>query len=223
MVNLWLLVFIGIAAADWLAVWHKRQQISYLTKPAALAALLIWYGLAGHFKENLLWFGVGLFLSFLGDIFLMLTHGYFSYGLAAFLLAHLAYISVLSQPLPQVTIPFYVLGLTLVSNWLIIFGQLCSAMKASTAKAKVVWPVGIYSAMITVMLFFALMTLFHPGWKFPAAVLVSVGGLLFYCSDTMLAYDRFIRPFARARFWVRVTYHLGQLGLAAGVLLNYLS
>jgi hypothetical protein len=35
----------------------------------------------------------------------------------------------------------------------------------------------------------------------------------------MLGFDRFVRPFKHARLWVRITYHLGQLGLAAGALL----
>ncbi len=223
MFNLWLPVFIGVAAADWLAVWHGRQRVSYLTKPAALTALLVWYGSAGHFSGGLLWFGLGLLFSLLGDVFLLLTYRYFIFGLIAFLAAHLTYIVVLSQPLPSPGIPLYVLGLTLISNWLIIFGQLRVALKSTKGQAKVAWLVGIYSLVITIMLFFALLTLFRPDWKLTAAIPLAAGGLLFYCSDTMLAFDRFIQSFPHARFWVRVTYHLGQLGLAAGVLLHFLN
>lgn len=222
MFNIWLPVFALAAIADWLAVWHSWRRMGYLTKPAAMLALLVWFGFTGQFNDSLLWFGIGFFFSLLGDIFLLLSHRYFIFGLVAFLLAHLAYIAAFNQQLPQINVAFYVLGLTLVSVWLLIFGGLRSAMKRSSLHAKMVLPVGIYSFAITVMLFSALLTLFRPDWDRTAALLVGGGGLLFFCSDVMLAFDRFVQPFQHARFWVRITYHLGQLGLAAGALLQVL-
>jgi len=72
------------------------------------------------------------------------------------------------------------------------------------------------------MLFSTLATLVGRDWDVPADARAAAGGLLFFCSDSLLAFDRFVRPFPRARFWVRVTYHLGQLGLALGALLHAL-
>jgi uncharacterized membrane protein YhhN len=40
------------------------------------------------------------------------------------------------------------------------------------------------------------------------------GAVLFMISDTLLGWDRFVRPISWARPAIIVTYHLGQLGLA---------
>jgi uncharacterized membrane protein YhhN len=41
-----------------------------------------------------------------------------------------------------------------------------------------------------------------------------VGAVLFMISDTLLGWDRFVRPISWGRPAIIVTYHLGQLGLA---------
>jgi uncharacterized membrane protein YhhN len=55
------------------------------------------------------------------------------------------------------------------------------------------------------------------------AALVSAGSVLFYASDGMLAWDRFINPLSHARLRVMVTYHLGQFGILGGALLMALA
>jgi len=222
MLTAWLLAYLLLAAADWLAIWRGWQRAGYLTKPAVLAVLLIGFGAQGLFSGSLLWFGIGLFFSLLGDIFLLLTHSYFIFGLTAFLIAHAAYIIGFNQPLPEAGFPLYILGLVIFSGWLVLFGRLERALRASRRNARMRLPVALYSVVLAVMLFSALLTLFRPDWDFPAAICAALGGLLFFFSDTLLAFDRFVRPLKRARFWVRVTYHLGQLGLAAGALLHIL-
>ena len=222
MLNVWLLAYLMVAAADWIAVWHGWRRVSYLTKPAALVFLLAWFGVVGRFHGSLGLFGLGLCFSLLGDIFLMLPRRFFMAGMAAFLCAHLAYIVYFNQRLPQVTLPFWVLALTLAGVWLVIFGSIRLALKQSSLHRRMLVPVGTYSVVIALMLFSALLTLFRPEWQLESALLAAVGGLLFFVSDTMLAVDRFVRPFKRARFWVRITYHVAQLALAAGALLHAL-
>jgi uncharacterized membrane protein YhhN len=43
--------------------------------------------------------------------------------------------------------------------------------------------------------------------------------VLFYASDSMLAWDRFLKPLSHARLRVMVTYHLGQIGIILGATL----
>lgn len=221
MINPWLPVFLFLAAADWLAVGQGWRRIGYITKPASLIALLIWFGTVGHFQGSLLAFGFGLFFSLFGDVFLLLAHRFFIFGLAAFLLTHVSYVVAFNQPLPELSLPLYILGLAVFSVWLMIASRLERAISLSGAHARMRLPVAGYSVLIALMLFSALLTLFRPDWNPAAAVLAAGGGLLFFISDTMLAVDRFIHPFPNARFWVRVTYHLGQLALAAGFLMNH--
>lgn len=218
MFNPWLLLFFIFAAADWFAVWHQRARISYFTKPAAIAVLIIWFAAAGCFQVSLLIFGIGLFLSLIGDVFLLLTHRWFRAGLTAFLCAHLAYICAFNLTLPALSFPLYTLALAVFSLWLMIIAYLRLAMRQSSSHKRMLLSVSIYSIVIALMLFSALMTLFRPEWSLAAGLLSASGGLLFFISDTMLAVDRFVRPFKRARFWVRVSYHLGQFLLAAGAL-----
>ena len=40
-----------------------------------------------------------------------------------------------------------------------------------------------------------------------------VGALLFYLSDTLIAWNGFVKPFRNANLAIMVTYHLGQIGL----------
>jgi uncharacterized membrane protein YhhN len=77
----------------------------------------------------------------------------------------------------------------------------------------------VYAGAISAMLLMGTGTLFRPAWDAEAAVLAACGALLFTFSDLYLAFDRFVEPIPGARLMVRITYHLGQLALAAGVIL----
>ena len=69
--------------------------------------------------------------------------------------------------------------------------------------------VAAYMAVISAMLATALAT---------GNVLAAAGAVLFVASDSMIAWDRFVRPFAWAPVAIMVTYHLGQAGLVASLL-----
>ena len=70
-------------------------------------------------------------------------------------------------------------------------------------------PVALYMVVISVMLATALAT---------GNVLAGVGAALFVSSDAMIAWNRFVRPFAAADLGIMVTYHLGQAGLVLSLL-----
>jgi len=65
-------------------------------------------------------------------------------------------------------------------------------------------PVVLYMLVISAMAATALAT---------GNVLAGVGAVLFVSSDTMIAWNRFVRPFAGADVGIMVTYHLGQAAL----------
>jgi uncharacterized membrane protein YhhN len=72
---------------------------------------------------------------------------------------------------------------------------------------------------MTTMLLSAGLTWFRPEWGFSAALSVSLGALLFTISDSVLAAGRFLRPIPYSNFLVMFTYHLGQAGITAAILL----
>ena len=67
-------------------------------------------------------------------------------------------------------------------------------------------PVVAYVAVISAMVVSAFGT---------ASVWAIGGALLFYASDAILAWNRFVDPLRSAPVAVMVTYHLGQAGLVA--------
>jgi uncharacterized membrane protein YhhN len=83
---------------------------------------------------------------------------------------------------------------------------------------RLVGPVRIYAAVISLMLFSALITLFRTDWLSGPAYLVSIGAVLFLTSDVVLAWNKFVKPIRRGRLVLMITYHLGQFALIAGAI-----
>ena len=98
-----------VAVVDWVAVAKNWKKLEYIAKPAAMLGLLGLLLLVGRFSSlPLICFGLGIFFSMAGDIFLMISYARFSDrwflpGLAAFLFAHVSYIVGLNTPLPNVS------------------------------------------------------------------------------------------------------------------------
>jgi uncharacterized membrane protein YhhN len=221
-----ILLFLLAAALDWVAVARGWRRVEYAAKPAALAVLLAWLALAGGFgSPALVCFGIGLFASLVGDVLLMVSYRrpserWFLAGLAAFLVTNLAYLVGLITPLTQVSF-FWVVGLGLVVA--LAASGLIRRVRAGVEEKglyRLTVPVTIYGVVLTATLLAALLTLYRSDWEKPAAALAGLGAILFYASDVVLAWDKFIAPLRRARLINIVPYHLGQLALVAGVLLH---
>ena len=67
----------------------------------------------------------------------------------------------------------------------------------------------------------AILTLYRLDWKTSASGLVSLGAILFYFSDIILAWNKFVKPVRNGRVINMAAYHLGQVGLIAGVILQF--
>jgi uncharacterized membrane protein YhhN len=91
----------------------------------------------------------------------------------------------------------------------------------TTGQNTLVIPVTIYSLVISLMLYAAMSTIFDPAWKTGAAFFVSVGAFLFYISDLILAWNKFVSPVKNGPLLNIVTYHLGQISLIAGVISQF--
>jgi len=185
------------AVADWVAVARARKHLEYVAKPAALAALIV-YATAGAQPSG--WLIAALVFSLLGDVYLMLPADLFAPGLVAFLLAHLAYIADFEAPVTWRVI------------WLVVLlaGSVPLALRIMRAvKESALRPaIALYMTVITLMVASALAS---------GSRLAVVGALLFFASDGVLAWNRFVHPFPRGPLAVIVTYHLGQLALATAL------
>ena len=84
-----------------------------------------------------------------------------------------------------------------------------------------VLPVVTYGIVITLMLMSAILTIYRVEWKTSAAGLVSLGAALFYFSDIILAWTKFVRPVRNGRVLNMAAYHLGQISLIAGAVIQF--
>jgi uncharacterized membrane protein YhhN len=81
--------------------------------------------------------------------------------------------------------------------------------------------VAIYGAVISLMLLSAMLKLTDPAWGAGASVLVALGAFLFFLSDIVLAWNKFVSPIQNGRMLNIGMYHIGQILLAAGVVMQF--
>lgn len=218
---IYLSIPIFIAAIDWAAVATGWKKVEYIAKPGVMAALFVWLWAFGRLEGNLFWIGLALFASLAGDIFLMLPNEQFVAGLSSFLIAHVAYLIALNASPPPINAASLLIVLIAGIAALQVFRRIFNGLDRS-GQTRLKIPVLIYAGAISLMLISALATLVRTEWDPFAAILVSAGALLFFTSDTLLAWNRFVGVLTNARFKVIATYHLGQIGLVAGAVLQAL-
>jgi uncharacterized membrane protein YhhN len=204
-----------LAILDWIAVAKGWKKAEYVLKPATMLALLAWLGVVAGFSGSLIWFGLGLLFSLAGDVFLMLPREKFIPGLVAFLLAHLAYLVGLNQTTPPFVVPSLIMAILVAITSLQVYRRISQGLKKS-GRGKLAAPVMVYTIVISLMLLSALLTLVRPEWNAVPALLVSAGALLFYFSDTLLAWNKFVAPLPIIYPAVMITYHLGQILIIVG-------
>lgn len=194
---------LAAAAGDWVAVHHENKPLEYVCKPLTMV-LLIAATLALDPLDDRVrtWFVVALVLCLLGDVLLMLPSDLFVPGLAAFLLGHIAYI--VGMVVDGVDPGRFVLGLVIVVVAMAVVGGMVLRGVGVGPEPELRGPVAAYMLVISLMVATAI------GVGHVSAI---VGASLFYVSDALIAWNRFLRETPYARLSIMVTYHLAQLGL----------
>jgi uncharacterized membrane protein YhhN len=204
---LFLVIALVVAVIDWIAVSLEKRAIEYVFKPLTMVVLIcaaISIDPSSNTAQTVL--VIGLVLSMAGDVFLMLPADLFVPGLASFLVAHIAYVVALAAL--GVELGPMILGIAIAAVAALVVGRRIVAGAAATDIALRL-PVIAYMGAISTMVVFA----FGTGTAF--AVL---GALLFFVSDAVLGWTRFVSQFHRSRQVVMVTYHLGQMGLVLALI-----
>lgn len=226
MTTTFLLMAVPIAALNWLAVWRGWKRLEYLVKPTVMVMLLAFaVSNGGLANAGMRWFILALALSLAGDIFLMLPKERFIAGLVSFLLAHLSYIVGLS-PIPPLQAPHLVVAaifLVLVALPAVVIYRRIAAALSTHGQRALQKPVLAYTVVISIMLLSALFTLLRDEWQAIPSLSVSAGAVLFFLSDAILAWNKFVEPIPNGRVWNMMSYHLGQGLLTLGAALHFLS
>ena len=192
-------VALVVAAADWVSVAASLRWLEYATKPGfmiALIALAIVIHPANHAER--LFFIVALALGLISDVFLMLPRDLFVAGLGAALVEHLVYISGFRTRELHVGHLLIAGAIALVSA-LVIFPTIYAALRRD--HPNLVAPVIAYVVVFVLMV---------AGAGGTGSLVALAGALLFFYSDAILAWNRFVKPLPFGRVVNIVPYHIGQ-------------
>ena len=190
------------------ALLLDQLQFVAVAKMIASTALVATAITAGAFASR---YGVvilvGLSLSWFGDVFLLgESERWFLFGLVSFLLAHVAYTTAF-------------IGTGVDRNWtlaasvpIVIIAVLVLLWLAPLVPAGLIWPVRVYTAVISLMVITAFGTL-----GAGASPLIVAGACLFFISDLSVAATRFADPLFPTYVLGLPLYYAGQLCLALSV------
>lgn len=212
----------------WLAIVLKWERIQPYTKALSLIILIVWTLFGVDYQSP--WLAVLLITALLfglaGDVFLALSDKWFTVGLGAFLLGHLTYLGLIgvvlirSRRLGLITripgwsvVPISIVFLTA----LLVFDRVIVVpMRKGDPEKSLVAALFVYAFFLTsLVVFSAFMAIQLSGltWKIWS---LALGGILFFISDFILAYDRFVSRVRFGKLWVMTTYHMAQFFLAFG-------
>jgi uncharacterized membrane protein YhhN len=195
-----LAVTIAFALGDWWAKLTHSRRLEYVCKPATMVALIftaLALDPAAGQDGRRAWFVAALVFSLAGDVFLMLPSDRFVPGLASFLVAHVCYVAGFwTDPPGGVALAVSVVVV------LVAIGPVATViLRALRREPALRPPVAVYIAVIGAMVASALAS---------ANAVAAVGAISFASSDSLIAWDRFVRPLRWAAVTIMVTYHAGQ-------------
>jgi len=187
------------ALVDWWAAGTGRHRIEAVVKPLTMV-LLIATAIAVDAATVAVqaWFIVALILSLAGDGFLLPQVDNFIAGLASFLLAHIAYVVGLAAA--GLTLGAALIGAGIAFVATAVVGRRIHEA-ASRSEPALAIPVAAYIAVISVMFAGAVAT--TNAWAI-------AGGALFYTSDAVLGWNRFVGPIGGGRVATMAAYHSAQ-------------
>lgn len=198
------------SAGDLASILRHDKRLEYATKPAVMV-LLIAVAVLLHpaSQGERAMFVVALVLGLAGDVLLMLPDRYLLPGIGAFLAGHLAY--VVGFRFGDFTVVGLIGGVLIVAATAsLVLRPVLSALEAS-GRANLKTPVLAYAIVISLMTVSATAS---------GNVVAAAGGLLFFFSDVIFAWYRFVKPVRWGQPVNIVMYQAGQallvLSLALG-------
>jgi uncharacterized membrane protein YhhN len=197
----WALLAVTAATAivDWISVVHSDRKIEYVAKPLVMVGLIaVVLALEPVSGLERTFFVIALALGLVSDVFLMLPGDMLLPGLVAALVEHVAYIAGFRAR--ALDLPWLVAGAAVAIVSAAIFVPVI-VRSLRRNQPKLVGPVLAYVAVFVVMVASAGGT---------GSLTALAGALLFFYSDAVLAWYRFVRPLSWGRPVNITAYHVGQ-------------
>lgn len=153
-----------------------------------------------------LWISIGLLFSLAGDVFLLRSDHFFTLGLFAFLLTHIAYLIAFTRDarFPARFSAWALYLLFAAACYFFLFSWLPPALHISVA---------IYAVLLVSMAAQAMGRFLNR--RTASAQFAAIGGLFFVLSDGLLAFDRFYKPIHLAPLLVLLPYYAAQWLIAS--------
>lgn len=202
----WLILGLAGALAFLYAKESGNAMLSLCSKGIPVIALLLWLrqAPAGTYRR---WIGIGLLCSLAGDLLLDWPQDLFVFGLGAFLLGHLAYLSAYVSDSRRPALPALLLAL--------IAGGTMFAVLVGSGLGELLIPVACYALVISLMLWRALARIGQPDLQSRSIWLAAGGAALFVLSDSLIGINRFVVGFDGSTYAIILTYWFGQWGITA--------
>jgi uncharacterized membrane protein YhhN len=204
----WACLMVQAAALSAVSAAWGWTGVHLAAKPAALIFAIFHVATNQHpssddgtFSIKKRWLLAAATLSLAGDVLLMGPPHWFVGGLAAFLLAHLAYLALLTRDTPWWPRP-RAMAITLALG-AAVYGVLLQGVPAGLRL-----PVAAYVGVLAAMAAQAWGRAAVQGTV--AAQRVAWGSAAFMLSDALLGVNRFVQPLPAAALWVLGTYGLAQ-------------
>lgn len=201
------------------------HTLNHVCKPALMVLLSVWFYLRSRRVGDrfTLLVQAGLFFSLLGDVALMFVHKdefNFLLGLAAFFLAQLCYAIAFTDNVFSVGAMEGFLVAGALSLVIVLYAVFFVWDILPHVDSGLSLPVMAYAVVIA---FMGVAAAFRYMRTYPRSFwTVFIGALLFITSDSVLAYNRFKRPFDMAPVVIMCTYAAAQFLIAWGCLAHVL-
>lgn len=201
--------FVVLSIIHIISIKNNNKTCRVATKILIIPTLLIIYLI--NVNTPNMYLISGLAFGFLGDVFLISSNKkFFITGLFSFLIGHIFYIITFLNDIYFVNMPFYLFFLLILYVFcdVLVYKEIMPYVKSMKK------PAFIYLIVITSMSFFSLMRINSSyGYRF---WLPFLGSVLFILSDSMLAYNKFIKKNKEREIFVMITYILAQTLIMLG-------
>ena len=222
----------GSFLLDWLAVGCDWRRIKPLTKVMAMVMVILWtLSFADWTPEGLMMLLIlAQIFGLAGDIFLLFSAKWFFAGLGAFLLGHLFYIALVltnliasivnsDLQLLNLILPLIIAVILWAAVLWFVYHKFQRGYFIKRHQGRLLWAlVQVYIWILSGMMILTVFRFLIQPDPILQMALLPIGGMLFLLSDTILAYNRFIKPVPHGHLRVHISYHLAQFALAAGFL-----